>query len=397
MKKIMSVLLIIASLVGLISWKKYQGDHNTVQVSVDRVITQTLSDTILASGNLIFNTQIKIRSEVTGIVTQVLVSEGELVQQGQVLMQLDQTAFAADVANAEAVINAQKIAIEQTIEFKADIKRRLALKEKLYRQKLVGQEAIDSLHSQDRIAQIKIKAAQAKLNQYKANLTLAKNRLAKTTFIAAMSGLISAVDVKPGETVVAGTTNIIGSALMTLADPSTILAELRIDEADIANVKEDQIVEVFSASAPKTAILGKIISIGTSARLSANGQGLHFRIKALLQNSQRLYPGMSCRAEIITAQTQPSLSVPIGAIHQNKNQYYVWLVKNNIASKQVIKIGMATDTHQAITSGLQDNDVVITGPSRIVKNLTDGMSISVKNAGTSIANKHNTVNKGKES
>ena len=397
MKKIMSVLLIIASLVGLISWKKYQGDHNTVQVSVDRVITQTLSDTILASGNLIFNTQIKIRSEVTGIVTQVLVSEGELVQQGQVLMQLDQTAFAADVANAEAVINAQKIAIEQTIEFKADIKRRLALKEKLYRQKLVGQEAIDSLHSQDRIAQIKIKAAQAKLNQYKANLTLAKNRLAKTTFIAAMSGLISVVDVKPGETVVAGTTNIIGSALMTLADPSTILAELRIDEADIANVKEDQIVEVFSASAPKTAILGKIISIGTSARLSANGQGLHFRIKALLQNSQRLYPGMSCRAEIITAQTQPSLSVPIGAIHQNKNQYYVWLVKNNIASKQVIKIGMATDTHQAITSGLQDNDIVITGPSRIVKNLTDGMSISVKNAGTSIANKHNTVNKGKES
>ena len=391
MKKSFTLLLIIATLIGLVSWKKYQGNHNTVQVSIDKVTKKTLSDTILASGNLIFNTQIQIRSEVTGIVTQVFVVEGELVQQGQMLMQLDQTAFAADVANAQAVINAQQIEIEQAIEFKADIKRRLLLREKLFIQKLVGQEDIDNLISQHKIAQIKIKAAHARLNQYKASLALAKNRLAKTTFVAAMNGLISAVDVKPGETVVAGTTNIIGSALMTLADPSTILAELRIDEADIGNVKKDQVVEVFSASAPKTAILGKIVSIGTSARLSANGQGLHFRIKALLQSAGRLYPGMSCRAEIITAQTQPSLSVPIGAIHQNENQYYVWQVKNNIASKQIVKIGMATDTHQAIISGLQDNDVVITGPNRTVKSLIDGASISIKNADYSTANTQSTA------
>ena len=397
MKKTMILLLIIVSLIGLVSWKKYQGNHNTVQVSIDQVVEKSLSDTILASGNLIFNTQIQIRSQVTGIVTQVLVVEGEHVKQGQMLMQLDQTAFAADVANAQAVINAQQIEIEQAIEFKADIKRRLALNEKLFNQKLVGQEDIDSLISQHKIAQIKIKAAKARLNQYQANLAMAKNRLAKTTFVAAMDGLISAVDVKVGETVVAGTTNIIGSALMTLADPSTILAELRIDEADIGNVKEDQLVEVFSASAPKTAIKGKIISIGTSARISANGQGLHFRIKALLQNAERLYPGMSCRAEIITAQTQPSLSVPIAAIHQDNNQYYVWQVKNNIATKQMVTIGMATDTHQAITSGLQHNDLVITGPSRIVKNLVDGASINGKNNSYSTANRQSTTHTSEES
>jgi HlyD family secretion protein len=376
MKKAFILFIIISALVGLVSWKKYQGNHQSVQVSTELVSQKVLSDTILASGNLIFNSQIQIRSQVTGIVTQVLVEEGDLVQQGQILMQLDQTAFAADVANAQATVNAQNIAIEQATEFKRDIERRLQRKNTLFQQQLIGQEDIDTLTSQNTIASIKVKAAKARLNQKKANLALAQDRLTKTTFVAAIDGLISAVDVKPGETVIAGTTNIIGSALMTLADPATILAELRIDEADINNVQKGQVVEVFAAATPKNPIVGEIINIGTSARTNANGQGLHFRVKALLNPGKRLYPGMSCRAEIITAQAEPSLSVPIGAIQSNDSKNYVWLVKNNTAVKQSVHLGMSTDTDQAITSGLQLNDIVITGPNRTIKSLTDGAGVS---------------------
>lgn len=377
MKKTFTLFIIISALLGLVTWKKYQGNQQSVQVSTESVNQKVLSDTILASGNLIFNSQIQIRSQVTGIVTQVLVEEGELVQKGQILMQLDQTAFAADVANAQAMVNAQNIAIEQATEYKRDIERRLQRKSILFQQQLVGQETIDSLISQSTIAKIKVKAAKARLNQKKANLTLAQDRLTKTTFVAAIDGLISAVDVKSGETVIAGTTNIIGSALMTLADPATILAELRIDEADINNVKKGQVVEVFAAATPKSHILGEIINIGTSARTNANGQGLHFRVKALLSTTKRLYPGMSCRAEIITAQAEPSLSVPIGAIQVSNNESYVWLVKNNSAIKQVVRLGMSTDTDQAIISGLALNDTVITGPNRTIKGLVNGAKVSV--------------------
>ncbi len=376
MKKAFTLFIIISALVGLVSWKKYQGNHQSVKVSTEPVMQKVLSDTILASGNLIFNSQIQIRSQVTGIVTQVLVEEGDLVQQGQVLMQLDQTAFAADVANAKAMVNAQNIAIEQATEKKRDIERRLQRKNTLFQSQLVGQETIDSLISQNTIANIKVKAAKARLNQKEANLALAQDRLTKTTFVAAIDGLISSVDVKPGETVIAGTTNIIGSALMTLADPATILAELRIDEADINNVQKGQVVEVFAAATPKKAIVGEIINIGTSARANANGQGLHFRVKALLNPGKRLYPGMSCRAEIITAQAEPSLSVPIGAIQTSDNENYVWLVKNNSAVKQIVNLGMSTDTDQAITSGLLLNDTVITGPNRTIKSLINGAEVN---------------------
>ncbi|NRA59448.1 MAG: efflux RND transporter periplasmic adaptor subunit [Psychrobium sp.] len=372
MKKILILLLIIGTVSGLVYWKKQQGSHASLVVNSEQVSEQILSDSILASGNLIFNTQIQIRSEVTGIVTKVLVEEGEYVAKDQILMQLDQTAFSADVANYQAAVNAQKIEIEFVTEQSSDLQRQFRLKQKLYRQKLIGLDDLERFRSLLKISKIKMKAAHERLNQKLATLAFAEDRLKKTTFRASMPGLIAAVDVKPGETVIAGTTNIIGSALMTLADPATILAELRVDEADIASVKTGLVVEVFAAADPKHSLKGKVVSIGTSARSNRQGLGLFFRVKVLLEDGTQLFPGMSCRAEIITAQTEKSLSVPIAAVHKKDKAYFVWLIKDKKVSKQVVTVGMATDTKQQILSGLTLENTVVTGPSRVVSKMEAG-------------------------
>ena len=378
MKKIIILLAIISSVTALVVWKKMDKSQQSLQVNSEQVAKEVLSDSILASGNLIFNTQIQIRSEVTGIVTQVLVEEGEYVEQGQVLMQLDQTAFAADVANNQAAVNAQKIEIEFVTEQYNEMRRQYAVKSKLFKQKLIGADDLAQFKSQLNVSQIKVKAAQERLNQNKASLDFSKDRLNKTTFKASMPGLIAAVDVKPGETVIAGTTNIVGSALMTLADPKTILAELRVDEADIASVQPGMKVEVFSAANPKKSISGDVTSIGTSARADRQGLGLYFRVKVLLADSQQLYPGMSCRAEIITAQSDESLSVPISAILKDGDKNYVWVIDNDRAKKQWVDIGMATDTRQQITNGLNAQQVVVTGPSRTMSDIKEGSELRLK-------------------
>ncbi|NRA85724.1 MAG: biotin/lipoyl-binding protein, partial [Gammaproteobacteria bacterium] len=174
MRKLIIFVAIFAVVAGLVSWKKIQGDHTSLLVNSDVVTEQVLSDSILASGNLIFNTQIQIRSEVTGIVTNVYVEEGQYVEQGQVLMQLDQTAFAADVANYQAAVNAQRIEIEQAVEVNRDFQRRLKLKRKLYLQQLVGEDDVQRLQSQANIARIKVKAANERLNQNLATLAYAQ-------------------------------------------------------------------------------------------------------------------------------------------------------------------------------------------------------------------------------
>ena len=386
MKKVLILLVIVVALGGLIALSQYRKQQQTTSVTTALVSEGALADSILASGNLEFNTQIQIRSEVTGRVLEVLVTEGDVVEKGQVLMRLDDTAFAADVNRTRAMVQSQQIDIARAKAQLADLQRQFSRQQQLYSNGLIQQETIDSLQSQLDIAHINVRAAEAALQQGQATLAMAEDNLSKTVYRAPIAGLLSTVDIKPGETVIAGSTNIIGSPLMTLADPSAILAELRVDEADIANVHLGQQAEIYAAAYPHQAISGEVIQIATSARYMNQSQSLSFRVKVLLQPEDiALYPGMSCRAEIILSQKQQSLQVPIAAIQQStqqndhqKEDYFVWKVDGDLATKQTVTLGMATDIAQEIISGLQVGDEVIVGPARTMLGLTEGRRLNTE-------------------
>ncbi|SNY51745.1 HlyD family secretion protein [Arsukibacterium tuosuense] len=383
MKKLLILLVIVAVLVGLLSLSQYRKQQQTTSVTTALVSEGALADSILASGNLEYNTQIQIRSEVTGRVLEVLVEEGDTVEKGQMLMRLDDTAFAADVNRNRAMVQSQQIDIARAKAQLADLQRQFNRQQQLLKSGLIQQETIDSLQSQLDIAGINVRSAEAALQQGQAMLAMAEDNLSKTLYRAPIAGLLSTVDIKPGETVIAGSTNIIGSPLMTLADPSAILAELRVDEADIANVHLGQQAEIYAAAYPHQAIQGEVIQIATSARYLNQSQSLSFRVKVLLQPQDiALYPGMSCRAEIILSQKQQSLQVPIAAIQQDSQQqeaaYFVWKVVDNVAVKQTVTLGMATDIAQEILTGLQAGDEVIVGPARTMLGLAEGRRLATE-------------------
>ena len=97
-------------------------------------------------------------------------------------------------------------------------------------------------------------ADRGSLSQARAALAQAADLLSKTRILSPIDGIVIQVEVKAGETVIAGTTNMPGSTLMVVADPSEMLAEVRVDEADIAQVREGQQADIFAAAFPDHAI-----------------------------------------------------------------------------------------------------------------------------------------------
>ncbi len=353
-----------------------------VEVNVAAVTRAALADTTLASGSLIYAQQIQLRSEVTGRVADVLVEEGERVSQGQVLMRLDPDAFQADLEAASAGVRAAEIEIESRQARLDELQRQLARQKVLLGRGLVGRETFEQLENDTRIADIAVRAGAQTLRQQRAQRDVAADRLERTVFAAPIDGLLISVDVKPGETVIAGTLNIVGSDLMVLADPSVLLAELRVDEADIAQVRLGQSVQVFAASAPATPLTGEVIHIASSARQLGTAQSLAFRVKVRLQPSElALHPGMSCRAEILTATGEPSLNVPVAAIRRDGDAQYVWTVSaDQIVERVSVVPGMANDLDQAVEGALQEGDQVVTGPGRVLATLQAGTRITIKPA-----------------
>ncbi len=381
MKKAIIITIAIVAFVGLIVSKQVTGDKKQAQVNIAQVEQGNIADSIMASGNLVFNTQVQLRSEVTGRVDKVFVEEGQSVKQGDILMRLDTTAFESEVNRNQAVLRATEIEIKHSQTRLANLERQLKRQKELYDVGLGNQESFENIESARDLAKIDIESRKESYNQAQASLQIAQDRLSKSVFRAPMSGLLASVNIKEGETVIAGTTNIIGSDLMLVADPSAILAELRVDETDIASIKLNQQADIYAAAYPNKPFSGKVINIGTSAKNQPGSQGLSFRVKVLLDPTDRqLYAGMSCRAEIATSIAENGLKLPIEAIQKEEGKTFVWrLNSDNTVSKVIVSVGISSDIEQAITEGLSKGDNVVIGPARPISKLQEGDVVSLKN------------------
>jgi HlyD family secretion protein len=381
MKKAIIITIAVVAFVGLIVSKQVTGDKKQAQVNIAQVEQGNIADSIMASGNLVFNTQVQLRSEVTGRVDKVFVEEGQSVKQGDILMRLDTTAFESEVNRNQAVLRATEIEIKHSQTRLANLERQLKRQKELYDVGLGNQESFENIESARDLAKIDIESRKESYNQAQASLQIAQDRLSKSVFRAPMSGLLASVNIKEGETVIAGTTNIIGSDLMLVADPSAILAELRVDETDIASIKLNQQADIYAAAYPNKPFSGKVINIGTSAKNQPGSQGLSFRVKVLLDPTDRqLYAGMSCRAEIATSIAENGLKLPIEAIQKEEGKTFVWrLNSDNTVSKVIVSVGISSDIEQAITEGLSKGDNVVIGPARPISKLQEGDVVSLKN------------------
>ena len=398
-------LIIVGAIVALvaIAYFKQTGGSAEVSVNVEQAKIEEIKSSILASGTLIYKEQIELRSEVIGQVSEMLVEEGDRVIKDQVLMRLDPRTFNADVEQQQAYVRIQTIAIERQKQELKNITSKWQRNKNLFERKIIGQDAFELIENQYALARIDLRSREEGLTQAQATLDKAMDRLEKTVFRSPIDGIATSVDIKLGETAISGTTNIAGSNLITVADPSSILVEVLVDEADIANIEIDQSADVFAVAYPDQALKGTVQSIATSAKRSSYRQGLSFTVKILLEATVDIdiRPGMSCRAEIFTKIKQGTIAVPIEAIvfedgddessdvdtEQESDSIsvrvsdnisstsHVFLLIDGKAVKRDVELGISNDRLQEITSGLAVDETVVIGPARALSKLKEGDSV----------------------
>ncbi|RZO21049.1 MAG: efflux RND transporter periplasmic adaptor subunit [SAR92 clade bacterium] len=402
MKKKLIIAGVILALIAL-AYFKQAGNSASVSVNIEEAKIEDIKSSILASGTLIYKEQIELRSEVIGQVSEMLVEEGNSVTKDQVLMRLDPRTFNADVEQQRAYVRLQTIAIERQKQELKNISSKWSRNKNLYQREMIGQDAFELVDNQYALAKIDLRSRQESLTQAQASLDKALERLEKTVFRSPITGIATSVDIKLGETAISGTTNIAGSNLITVADPASILVEVLVDEADIANIKIDQNADVFAVAYPDQALKGKVQSIATSAKRSSYRQGLSFTVKILLDTASDIdiRPGMSCRAEIFTEIKGDTIAVPIEAVvfedieqeasntetDQDNSSVsisvtsatevtsHVFVIIDGKSAKREVELGISNDRLQEIISGLEVGDKVITGPARVLSKLEDGQSV----------------------
>ncbi|MCA1779145.1 MAG: efflux RND transporter periplasmic adaptor subunit, partial [Xanthomonadaceae bacterium] len=226
----------------------------------------------------------------------------------------------------------------------------------------------------------------------RAALAQSRDNLDRTEIRSPIDGIVIQLDVKPGESVIAGTTNIPGSTIAVIADTSSMLAKLQVDEADIARVSVDQMADIYAAAFPDTPLKGVVEKIATTARRAEGQQNLSFEVEVRLLEADRVdvRSGMSARAEIFTESSEDALALPIQAVQYDDNsnsnnnrnndnaeeQSFVFVDDNGTARRRAVRTGLSSDSHIEILEGLEVGDPVVTGPFRTLRSLRDGDSVS---------------------
>ena len=405
MKKKLIIAGVIAALVAL-AYFKQSGNSDAISVNIAAAKIEEIKTSILASGTLIYKDQVQLRSEVIGQVSELFIEEGDNVSQDQVLMRLDQRSFNADVEQQQAFVRMQTIAIERQKKQLDNTKAKWLRNKNLYERKMIGQDAFELIDNQHDLAKIDLRSRQEALTQAQATLDKALERLEKTVFRSPIDGIATSVDIKIGETAISGTTNIAGSNLITIADPASILVEVQVDEADIANVRLDQDVDVYAVAFPDDALKGQVKTIATSAKRASNREGLSFTVKILLESDENIdvRPGMSCRAEIFTKVKGNTIAVPIQSVIFEESEgegsdmkvrgrrggvrigssgnstmtSHVFVLIDGKAVKRDVELGISNDELQEVTKGVDLDEDIIIGPSRLLAKLKDGDAVKLR-------------------
>lgn len=413
------VLLVV--IVGLVLAGQSKKRNAATEVRMEDVGRRDLVSAVTASGRIEAETSVDISADITGRIIRIAVKEGDLVTKGQFLIQIDPAQYQANVSRAQGMVASSQAATVQARANRDQAERALARTRELAASgsNLVAPEAVEQAQTAFDVAEANWRASQAQLDQSRAGLREAQDQLAKTRLTAPMSGRVVRLAVEEGEVAVPGTFSRETGLLMTIADLSVILANVKVDETDVVRLSQGDSVEVTIDAFPDTTFVGRVTKISNSAQMTATqtaggstDQAVDFEVEVTLENPPAdVRPDLSCTSRIVTDTRTKALAVPIIALTvrdntpvPNENQPAaeaapqaasdtaaggakketegVFVVRDGIATFRPVKVGIAGDEHFEVLDGLREGETIVSGTYQAIRDLKDGARVKASTAPT---------------
>jgi HlyD family secretion protein len=393
---------------GLVAAAVVKNKHKAVEVRMDTVSRRDLVAAVTASGKIDAEKTVDVTADITGRILKLAVKEGDVVKKGQFLIQIDPVQFEGAVSRGEALLASNEAALVQARTNRDQTKRQLDRAMQIHRTapELIATEAVEQAQQAYDVAVSTFAANQAQVQEARASLKEARDNLARTRLYAPISGRVVRLPVHEGEVAVPGTFSKETALLMTIADLSTILAKVQVDETDIVRLHLGDSVAVSIDAYPDTTFLGRVTKISNSAKLSqtaaaaqtgTNDRAVDFDVEVTLKNPPPdVRPDLSCTARIVTDTRKNVLSIPIIALtvrehekvpnedlapqdtiravkkFKKKETEGVFVVRDGVATFRPVRIGIAGDEYFEVVDGVREGETIVGGTYQAIRDLKDG-------------------------
>lgn len=288
--------LLVAAVLAASLWPQ----RGEVPVQVARVQRKNLVSTVRATGQILPASYTNVLGQGYGRINRILVHEGEFVEPGALLLELDSVQAAATVRADQAALGSAEAGLAAAQAGVASAQAAIAKDEgalrkaqfdweqgqKLYQAQVIPRVDFESYRSAYQAAQAALDGARAQLAasrsqqarssrsilQLQAALAHDQDLLNKTVYRAPIPGTVTNIAVRVGEDVIAGVPESEGAYLMTIADMTKLRAQVQVSENDINLLRIGQPVTLEIDAYPGRAFRGQVARVGNQAIVSATGQ-----------------------------------------------------------------------------------------------------------------------------
>jgi HlyD family secretion protein len=363
-------------------------------------ITQSIS----APGTVEAVEEAEIASQVIGRVVDVGVQDGDHVMKGDLLVRLDRTEAEARLRSAEARKDRLTEAVTQARQDLEKARRDADRLERLNARQAASATELDDARTALAKATTGLVMSQKELAESVELIRTNAQGLEYTEIRAPIDGVAANVDVEVGEVVIAGTTNLPGTVLMTIADLSRMRVRAAVDEGDIPRVRPGQPARVYLQSDMTAPLPGSVDRVAPKGRKA--DEVVSFETLVALDTDPRIRPAMTATVEIEVDRVSDAFRIPVQAVvyrrikdlprtgafrdvvnHTPRNPLergldpearyipIVFVERAGRAHANPVQLGLSDEENVEIRSGLVGDERVIVGPFRTLDELSDGDTV----------------------
>ena len=360
-----------------------------------------------ATGKIQPKVQVKVSADVSAKITKLAVIEGQWVEEGTFLVELDRERYLAAVESAEANVRSAQANANLARENMNQAQKVYQRSKELVDQNLESAATFEDLESAYQVEVARHQSALFRVEQAAGTLKQTRDDLSKTTIYAPMSGTISDLRKEQGEIAIGSQFQ--EDVILIIADLSEMETQVNVDENDIISIVAGQHADIEVDALLDQVLVGEVSEIASSANTAGEGstnQKTEFEIKISIKNPpESLRPGMTAGAELFTKSNDNALSVPIQSVavrtvdqlvmageeRADAEAKYtadrdgfveiVFCIEDGKAIAKQVTTGIQSDELIEILTGLEEGEEIVTGSYRAIsKDLENGADVNISNA-----------------
>lgn len=396
---------VVVAAVAAAGFLRGEGD-DLLEVQTALVERETIVQKVDATGRIQPKTQVRISADVSAKITGLHVEEGDWVEEGQLLVELDRERYLAAVDSAEANVRSAQANAKLVLQNMRKTQKDYERARDLVSRDLESRSRLDSDEAAYQVEVARHEAALDQVEQARAALKQAMDDLSKTTIYAPMAGTISDLNKEEGEIAIGSQFQ--EDIILVVSDLSEMEAQVNVDENDIVSVTIGQEAEIKVDALFGESLTGEVYEIANSANTDAAGtanQKTEFEVKiAIRGETGKLRPGMTASAKITTQTKEDVVGIPIQSVAvrtidqltlegeevEDAEKRFtagadgfveiVFSVEDGKVVARQVETGIQSDELIEVKTGIEAGETVVTGSYRAIStDLRNGAEVAVNN------------------